>query len=166
MAVAYSLTFPAQSKFIKNVSRGTMFKLPVNLFEIAPYHKTPVALFSAHNALTFLELQNPNPSLVSNIQHAPLIFATRYWLGAVHCRPGLKSLENDMKYGVTVSRCDIEVRMGFIRKVYGILAAQLILTTMVGATFMNVAVIKVGLPTNMQQEWILHSSSSYYEPRQ
>jgi hypothetical protein len=135
----------------------------VNLFENALDRKTPVVVFAQPTMrLNFPWTAKSKPEPCQQHSTRTTDFGARYCLlGAVHCRPGLKSLENDMKYGVTVSRCDIEVRRGFLRKVYGILAAQLILTTMVGATFMNVAVIKVGFGNNMHQEWILHSSSCH-----
>lgn len=46
--------------------------------------------------------------------------------------------ENDFAYGTSVATCSAAVRLGFIRKVYGILAAQLALTIVVCAMFMFV----------------------------
>lgn len=43
---------------------------------------------------------------------------------------------DDFSYGTSVATCSASVRLGFIRKVYGILAAQLALTTAVCAMFM------------------------------
>lgn len=45
---------------------------------------------------------------------------------------------DDFAYGTSVATCSPVVRLGFIRKVYGILAAQLLLTTIVCAAFMFV----------------------------
>lgn len=46
--------------------------------------------------------------------------------------------ESDFAYGTSVATCSASVRLGFIRKVYGILAAQLALTTVICAMFMFV----------------------------
>ncbi|CAG8489817.1 17922_t:CDS:2 [Cetraspora pellucida] len=43
----------------------------------------------------------------------------------------------DFKYGVSVSECDVSVRLAFVRKVYSILLAQISLTTIVSAIFMS-----------------------------
>jgi FtsH-binding integral membrane protein len=51
-------------------------------------------------------------------------------------------LEDDMMYGVNVASCHIDVRMGFIRKVYAILSVQLTLTVAVAALFMTNPTIK------------------------
>lgn len=45
---------------------------------------------------------------------------------------------DDFSYGTSVATCSASVRLGFIRKVYGILAAQLALTTFICAMFMFV----------------------------
>lgn len=44
-----------------------------------------------------------------------------------------KNVDDDFNYGVTVAQSPLQIRLGFIRKVYGILGAQLLLTTIVGA---------------------------------
>ncbi|XP_065674581.1 protein lifeguard 4 isoform X2 [Hydra vulgaris] len=44
--------------------------------------------------------------------------------------------ERDDFYSVTVAQSSLQVRLGFIRKVYGILSTQLFTTTLVGALFM------------------------------
>jgi hypothetical protein len=45
--------------------------------------------------------------------------------------------EDDFSYGTTVASCAKEIRLGFIRKVYGIVAAQLLLTVAMGTWFMS-----------------------------
>lgn len=45
------------------------------------------------------------------------------------------SLEDDFNYGVHVSSCALEVRMQFLRKVYGIVSFQLLTTCLVAAFF-------------------------------
>lgn len=52
------------------------------------------------------------------------------------------SLEDDFTYGVTVAQTNIQLRLGFIRKVYGILSAQLGLTILVAGLFMYTTSIK------------------------
>jgi len=39
------------------------------------------------------------------------------------------SIVNDFMYGSNVAQCHVKIRMGFLRKVYGILSVQLILST-------------------------------------
>ncbi|XP_068714363.1 protein lifeguard 4-like [Montipora foliosa] len=54
----------------------------------------------------------------------------------------MSSLEEDFTYGVTVAQTNIKIRLGFLRKVYGILTAQLSLTVIVAAIFMYTEGIK------------------------
>lgn len=49
-----------------------------------------------------------------------------------------EDFENDFSYGTSVATCSANVRLGFIRKVYGILAAQLALTCLISAAFMYI----------------------------
>ncbi|KAL5013925.1 hypothetical protein ScPMuIL_008195 [Solemya velum] len=49
---------------------------------------------------------------------------------------GKASIVDDFMYGSNVATAHIYIRLGFLRKVYGILATQLLLTTLVGAVFM------------------------------
>jgi FtsH-binding integral membrane protein len=50
--------------------------------------------------------------------------------------------EEDMLYGVHVSSCHRDVRVGFLRKVYGIVATQLLLTCASGAVCMGIPAAK------------------------
>lgn len=50
--------------------------------------------------------------------------------------------ENDFSYGTSVATSSPSVRLGFIRKVYGILAAQLALTCFISALFMFVPTLR------------------------
>ncbi|XP_071961507.1 protein lifeguard 4-like [Antedon mediterranea] len=52
------------------------------------------------------------------------------------------SIEDDFNYGSNVATAHIQVRMGFLRKVYGILSLQLIVTTVTAALFMSSSTIK------------------------
>ncbi|XP_013418294.1 protein lifeguard 4 isoform X6 [Lingula anatina] len=52
------------------------------------------------------------------------------------------SIEDDFMYGSNVAQSHVYIRMGFLRKVYGILAAQLVLTTLTGALFISVDSVK------------------------
>jgi len=47
-----------------------------------------------------------------------------------------QNLDDDFTYGPTVAQSSLQIRLGFIRKVYGILSAQLGFTTLIGAFFM------------------------------
>ncbi|ESP03537.1 hypothetical protein LOTGIDRAFT_137312 [Lottia gigantea] len=56
----------------------------------------------------------------------------------INLKPGDKSsIVDDFMYGSNVAGAHIYIRMGFLRKVYGILSAQLFLTTVVCAIFMG-----------------------------
>jgi len=44
-----------------------------------------------------------------------------------------EDVPDDFKYGVSVNECDISVRMAFVRKVYSILFAQILFTTIIAA---------------------------------
>ena len=46
------------------------------------------------------------------------------------------SIVDDFMYGSNVATSHISIRLGFLRKVYGILSAQLAFTTIVGALIM------------------------------
>lgn len=52
------------------------------------------------------------------------------------------SIVDDFMYGSNVAQSHITIRLGFIRKVYGILCAQLVLTTLVSAFMMSHGGIK------------------------
>ncbi|XP_031559353.1 protein lifeguard 4-like [Actinia tenebrosa] len=54
----------------------------------------------------------------------------------------MSSNEDDFTHSVTVAQTNISVRLGFLRKVYGILSTQLGLTILVSALFMNTPGIK------------------------
>lgn len=46
------------------------------------------------------------------------------------------SIVDDFMYGSNVATSHVSIRLGFLRKVYGILSAQLAFTTLVGAVIM------------------------------
>jgi len=48
---------------------------------------------------------------------------------------GKSSIVDDFMYGSNVASSHVYVRLGFLRKVYGILSTQLLFTTLVGAAF-------------------------------
>ncbi|KAJ1974119.1 hypothetical protein H4R34_004835 [Dimargaris verticillata] len=64
-----------------------------------------------------------------------------------------EDVPDDFKYGTTVGQCDREVRFAFIRKVYAILTAQLLFTTVLGGVFML---------NSSVQAWIMHHVWSMY----
>ncbi|XP_005989484.1 protein lifeguard 4 [Latimeria chalumnae] len=52
------------------------------------------------------------------------------------------SIEDDFNYGTNVTSASIQIRMGFLRKVYSILSVQVLLTTVVSAIFLYSDTIK------------------------
>ncbi|KAH3881263.1 protein lifeguard 4-like [Dreissena polymorpha] len=58
------------------------------------------------------------------------------------------SIVDDFMYGSNVATAHITIRMGFLRKVYGILTSQLLLTSLVGFIFMMHEGIKNFVQTN------------------
>ncbi len=46
------------------------------------------------------------------------------------------SIVDDFMYGSNVASSHVSIRLGFLRKVYGILSTQLAFTTLVGAAIM------------------------------
>ncbi|KAL3851862.1 hypothetical protein ACJMK2_015563 [Sinanodonta woodiana] len=62
------------------------------------------------------------------------------------------SIEDDFMYGSNVASANVYIRMGFLRKVYGILTSQLLLTTVIGAIFMGSESVKLYV---QQSPWML-----------
>lgn len=52
------------------------------------------------------------------------------------------SIEDDFNYGTSVASASVDIRMGFLRKVYSILSVQIILTTAVSAVFLHNSTVK------------------------
>jgi protein lifeguard len=52
------------------------------------------------------------------------------------------SIVDDFMYGSNVSQAHVTVRLGFLRKVYGILSVQLLATTIISAIIMSIDGIK------------------------
>ncbi|XP_033642824.1 protein lifeguard 4-like [Asterias rubens] len=50
--------------------------------------------------------------------------------------PDVESIVDDFRYGTNVATAHVSIRMGFLRKVFGILCTQLLVTTVVCAIFM------------------------------
>ncbi|KAG7154772.1 protein lifeguard 4-like [Homarus americanus] len=59
---------------------------------------------------------------------------------------------NDFMYGSNVATSHIYIRMGFLRKVYGLLSVQLLVTTVVAAAFAYTPVLRQTIHTN---PWML-----------
>lgn len=59
---------------------------------------------------------------------------------------------NDFMYGSNVASSHIYIRMGFLRKVYGLLSVQLLVTTVVAASFAYVPVLRDTIHAN---PWLL-----------
>jgi FtsH-binding integral membrane protein len=62
------------------------------------------------------------------------------------------SIVDDFMYGNSVATSHVTIRLGFIRKVYGILSVQLLFTTLVGAVIIASSSIQEFLKSN---PWIL-----------
>lgn len=61
-------------------------------------------------------------------------------------------IERDFAYNNNVHSANINIRMGFLRKVYGLLSVQLLITIAVTATFMAIEPLKLFVQTN---PWML-----------
>ncbi|XP_066586688.1 protein lifeguard 4-like [Prorops nasuta] len=59
-----------------------------------------------------------------------------------------EGIENDFMYNNNVHNANINIRMGFLRKVYGLLSIQLMLTVTIAAVFMTSNSIKLYVQTN------------------
>jgi len=75
-------------------------------------------------------------------------------LGEDHSRHSDDDIPDDFKYGVSVSQSDISIRMGFIRKVYGILFTQLLATTVVSGVFKGVPAVQTWVQANPWMMWV------------
>jgi len=60
---------------------------------------------------------------------------------------------DDFEYGTTVDSCSLAIRLGFIRKVYGILALQLILSLGTIVTFLYVDSVRLYVQTHPGLVW-------------
>ena len=56
--------------------------------------------------------------------------------------------DDDFKFGTSVASCELDIRMGFIRKVYSILTAQIVATSIVGAVMHGNAAVKSWVQSN------------------
>lgn len=65
---------------------------------------------------------------------------------------GKPSVVDDFMYGSNVASSHFYIRLGFLRKVYGILSAQLLVTLIVGIVFVTVEPVQTFVKTN---EWLL-----------
>jgi len=61
---------------------------------------------------------------------------------------GKQSVVDDFMYGSSVASAHVYIRLNFLRKVYGILSVQLLLTTIVGALCMLVEPVKMYLQSS------------------
>jgi len=62
------------------------------------------------------------------------------------------SIVDDFMYGSNVASSHVYIRLGFLRKVYGILSAQLLLTTIVSALFLTFEPLELFIKSN---PWII-----------
>jgi hypothetical protein len=74
----------------------------------------------------------PSPTKGYNVSD-PLLGQSSQSAGGIYEQPGSGDLPDDFKYGVSVYESAPEIRNAFVRKVYTILFAQLLGTTIVGA---------------------------------
>ncbi|CAH1759338.1 3404_t:CDS:2 [Entrophospora sp. SA101] len=68
---------------------------------------------------------------------------------------GDDDVPDDFKYGVSVSECDLSVRMAFVRKVYSILFVQILFTTIMAAFTMYNDNFKTWVQSNFSTILIL-----------
>lgn len=64
---------------------------------------------------------------------------------------GKTSIEDDFMYGNSVASSHVNIRLGFLRKVYGILSAQFLCTIIVGVLFLSIEPLTNFAQTN---QWI------------
>lgn len=57
-------------------------------------------------------------------------------------------IENDFAYNNNVHNASVNIRLGFLRKVYGLLSIQLLITVVIAATFMTVEPLKAFVQEN------------------
>uniref|UniRef100_G3MNV1 Transmembrane BAX inhibitor motif-containing protein 4 n=2 Tax=Amblyomma TaxID=6942 RepID=G3MNV1_AMBMU len=67
-------------------------------------------------------------------------------------RAGQSSILDDFCYNNNVSKANVYVRLGFLRKVYGILSAQLLVTTVIAAFGMFTPAVKLYISQN---QWMV-----------
>ncbi|XP_076241766.1 protein lifeguard 4-like isoform X1 [Calliopsis andreniformis] len=60
----------------------------------------------------------------------------------------MDGIENDFAYNNNVHNANINIRLGFLRKVYGLLSIQLLITVVIAATFMTFEPLKVFIQEN------------------
>ncbi|CAG9110937.1 hypothetical protein JYU34_011136 [Plutella xylostella] len=65
---------------------------------------------------------------------------------------GKESIEDDFAYRNNVKNADKHIRLGFIRKVYGLLSVQLLFTTVISAVFMLCKPVQLFIHQN---DWML-----------
>ncbi|KAL1469906.1 hypothetical protein MTO96_040790, partial [Rhipicephalus appendiculatus] len=70
-------------------------------------------------------------------------------------RAGQSSILDDFCYNNNVSKANVYVRLGFLRKVYGILSIQLLATTMIAAFGMFTPAVKLYISQN---HWMVGGS--------
>jgi len=58
------------------------------------------------------------------------------------------SIENDFMYGSNVASCHVHIRMQFLRKVYGIVAAQLCFVALVSTIMVSLENVKMFFQNN------------------
>lgn len=61
-------------------------------------------------------------------------------------------IENDFMYRNNVLNASVQIRLGFLKKVYSLLFVQLLITTIIGFTFMSVEPVKLFV---QQNSWML-----------
>jgi len=100
------------------------------------------------------DLPQPPPSYEPATAAAARAGPSEPLLGSDHGRHSDDDIPDDFKYGVSVSQSDITIRMGFIRKVYGILFVQLLATTIVSGVFKGVPAVQTWVQANPWMMWV------------
>lgn len=68
---------------------------------------------------------------------------------------GGKSIENDFAYRNNVAQASVQIRLGFLRKVYSLLSIQLLVTVVCGFVFMFIPKVRFYIHNN---DWLLSLS--------
>lgn len=68
---------------------------------------------------------------------------------------GGKSIENDFAYRNNVAQASVQIRLGFLRKVYSLLSIQLLVTVVCGFVFMFIPKVRFYIHNN---DWLLSVS--------
>ncbi|XP_022080312.1 protein lifeguard 4-like [Acanthaster planci] len=73
----------------------------------------------------------------------------------------VESIVDDFRYSTNVATAHVSIRLGFLRKVFGILSTQLLVTTVVGAIFMYTDGVKAYVQSSQGMLIVAYVSSIF-----